>query len=79
MIVLGQVTSIRELEPRVNEQTGEVSNLHNVSIEGFSLLAGDGAPLPVEGQFVKAEVAVNWKKGKRPVHFLRHWSLPTFQ
>lgn len=72
MRVRAVVTSVGELPPR--EGQAPEKTLVSVSLEGFSVLLDRTLPVPTKGVEIDAVVSVRWRDGKRPIHWLSHWS-----
>ena len=70
MIVEGNVMNVNVLDGQKGKPP-----LRSVSIEGFSVLASDGVQVPGKGQRIQAVVEVHWRKGKRPLHWLRAYDV----
>lgn len=45
-----------------------------ISLEGFSVLARPSERMPAVGQEIEAIVSIQWRKGKRPLHWMRSWT-----
>ena len=69
MVVIGMVTVNRLSEAKDKEG----NPYKNFSIDGFDMIPSNGLDLPKEGLTVKAHVSTHYRKGARPLHFLKAW------
>lgn len=69
MIVEASVVRVQSLPERADQPSKEP--IVSVSLEGFSVLC-KGVP-PVEGDLITGVVTVQWRKDKRPIHWLGKW------
>jgi len=73
MIVRGTVNQVRRLEADSEKYDDAI---YSVSVEGFSILARPGdIQIPKRGSLISANVEVHWRKGQRPIHWLRAISI----